>query len=180
MLLFTLHLEDTCTKYSVNKGNKQREEITCWVGEKSLLFTLLDTELVSSICKKSKTSISGTYLLSEHLGGWNRRVAMCLRPDWTTQGDPVSNNNNQKQHQQNNPQKTIPLKSEHFLKEVQIANKCMKKYAICLTIRKMQIKTTLRFHLNLPERLLSRIQKITNAGEAGGMIRENFSILFIV
>jgi hypothetical protein len=48
--------------------------------------------------------------------------------------------------------------NKYFLKKVQIANKYIKKYSTSLAIKKIQIKTTLRFYLIPP-----RMAIITNS-----------------
>jgi hypothetical protein len=61
---------------------------------------------------------------------------------------------------------TYILNGEFSKEEVQIASKYMKKCRTSLTIKEMQIKTTLRFHLTLVRMQYSRvITTTTNAGE---------------
>ena len=80
----------------------------------------------------------------------------------------------QQQYQKSNPiKKREEDRNKHFFKDVQTANKHMKRYSTSLIIREMQIKTIIRYHLTPVRMALIKSLQTVNAGE-GVEKRERF------
>uniref|UniRef100_A0A9L0TEN1 Uncharacterized protein n=1 Tax=Equus caballus TaxID=9796 RepID=A0A9L0TEN1_HORSE len=75
-------------------------------------------------------------------------------------------NSKNKKKKKNTSKKWAEDLNRHFSKEdIQKANGYMKRGSTLLITKKMQIKTTMRYHLTLLEWLLLKRQEITNAGK---------------
>ena len=71
---------------------------------------------------------------------------------------------NTKKNEQHNKKQASDL-SRHFSKDKQMANKHMKRCSVSQIIRKLQIKTTMRYHLTQVRMAIIKMSTNHNAGE---------------